>query len=492
MTAGLEPALATTANGRVRGVRDDRGFAFLGLPYAAAPRWRAPEPAPGWSAVRDAVAPGSACPQPERPVALFTHGAVLQTAEECLGLGVFTPELDGSRPVLVWVHGGGFAVGHGGASLYHGARLARAADAVVVSINYRLGSLGWLCHDDLAAEPGTARGNWGLLDVAAALRWVRENIAAFGGDPGAVTVAGQSAGALCALDLLVLAETEGLFSRVVLQSPPLGDLAQPRERGMRWASALSRAAGGRGDFDAARLRSLPAREIVALHETVNGEPEFRGTRGATPTIDPATLPVSPLEHPAARPEVDVLIGSTLEEGTFFFGSPWRPAPPHERVPDLVAHLCPEENPDVVLARRREAAREAGRPDDLQALLVDVATERMIAGPAREFAHARATATGREGGRVWRFRVDHRGGALGATHTVEVPLLFGTWADGDAGERLAGGGPDPAPAAHELASAWARFLRGQSPGWDPVALEDGPAAVGVFGGDAGFAVVPDPD
>lgn len=487
MRAGLEPALAATAGGRLCGIRDAHGLAFLGVPYAAAPRWSAPTPAPDWPGVRDAAVAGPACPQPDRAVARFTHGDLPGTAEECLSLNVFTPGLDGARPVLVWVHGGGFAIGHGAAGLYDGRRFAQAADAVVVSINYRLGSLGWLCHDGLAAEPGAPSGNWGLLDLAAALRWVRDNVGAFGGDPRAVTVAGQSAGALCACDLLVAPEAEGLFSRLILQSPPLGDVAQPRERGVRWACALSRAAGGRGEFDPAHLRNLPAEEIVALHEAVNGEPEFRATRGAIPTLDPATLPVSPLQRPGARPDVEMLIGSTLEEGTFFFGSPWRPAPGEDRVPGVVSHLYPDEEPEGVLERAREAARAAGRPDSPQALLVDLATERLVAGPARQYAHARARAAG---ARVWRFRVDHRGGALGATHTVEVPLLFGTWDDGDAGERLAGGGPDPAPAAHELTRAWGRFVRGEGPGWDPVAPDGGPGAVGVFGGNAPFALALD--
>ena len=150
-------------------------------------------------------------------------------------LNVFTPALDGARPVLVWLHGGGFAIGHGGASLYHGAALASAADAVVVTLNYRLGSLGWLAHPDLAGSAGGPAGNWGLLDQIAALEWVRENVGGFGGDPARVTVAGQSAGALCATDLLVSPRADGLFTRAILQSPPLGDLAQPMDVAVRWA-----------------------------------------------------------------------------------------------------------------------------------------------------------------------------------------------------------------------------------------------------------------
>jgi para-nitrobenzyl esterase len=477
--------IAEVAGGWLRGARRNSAATFRGVPYASAGRWRPPGPALRWTGTRDALASACACPQPDREVARFTHGELPPQSEDCLHLHVYTPQCTGSRPVMVWLHGGGFAVGHPGATLYDGAALALAADVVVVAVGYRLGSLGWLCHPELATAPGAPSGNWGLLDQIAALQWVHENVAAFGGDPGRVTVAGQSAGALCALDLLLAPGAQGLFARLILQSPPLRDVAQLPAAGLRWARALSRAAGGSGAFDGPRLHALAATEIVSAHETVMAEPEFAGTRGAIPTLEPVTLPRSPLEAPGARPEVEVLVGSTAEEGTFFFASPWRPAPPPERIAGILAHLCPGEDPREVLAAERERAAQAGRPEDEQALLVAVATERMVSGPVRDFAHARAAAVGPAGGRVYRYRIDHRGatGQLGATHTVEVPLLFGTWRDGGAGERLGGAGSDTEPVAEALRAAWGHFLHGEAPGWAP----DGAGTeVGVFGGPRPFA------
>ena len=473
-----------TGAGRLCGRALPGGLAFLGVPYATAPRWAPPAPAPPWVGEYDATAVGAAAPQPARAVGAYTHGELPRVDEAgCLNLNVFTPALSGSRPVLVWLHGGGFAIGHGSASLYWGERLAAAADLVVVTLNYRLGSLGWLGHPDLASEPGEPAANWGLLDQIAALRWVAEHIGAFGGDPGRVTLAGQSAGALTAMSLLVAPAAAGLFARAILQSPPLGDVAQPLEAAVRWTRALSAFAGGRGgrEVDFERLRALSAAELVGLHEQLLDAPEFRGTRGgALPTVEPGTLPLSPLQDAGASPNVDVLVGHNLEEGSFFFRSPWRPPPPPERIPGIVGHLLHSDSPQDELEQRRERASALGRPSDDLSLLVELATEAMIAGPLASWAQQRSEAVaGRS--RVYRYRVDHRGAEppLGATHTVEVPLLFGTWDDGGPGERLGGHAEETrtADAAAALTAAWSGFVHDGSPGWSELAAE--PQAIGVF-------------
>jgi para-nitrobenzyl esterase len=481
------------AAGRLRGRRAGEVVAFGAVPYATAPRFAPPGPQPGWAGVREAVGPGPAAPQPRRAAAMFTHGELPATDEQCLNLHVFTPGLDDRRPVFVWLHGGGFAIGHAGASLYSGERLAAAADAVVVTVNYRLGSLGWLGHPDLAAEPGAPAANWGLLDQVAALEWVRDNIAAFGGDPDEVTLAGQSAGALSAMDLLVSPAADGLFRRVVLQSPPFGDAAQAPEVAVRWAQSLSAAAGGQGAFDPARLRELDAERIVALHEELLDQPEFRGTRGgALPTVDAGSLPASPVDVPGASPDVEVLAGHAAQEGTFFFRAPWRPSPPPERIPAVVSHLCHTDDPDAVLDRYRERAAASGAPVDPLSLLIEIATDAMIAEPLTRWASARAEAVG-DRSAVYRYRVDHPGAGpdLGATHTVEVPLLFGTWRDGGPGERLAGQAGGAGEVAGEIVAAWSRFMHGGGPGWAPVAAPASGSDVRVFARAAGSRPAPAP-
>ena len=151
---------------------------------------------------------------------------------------------------------------------------------------------------------------------------------------------------------------------------------------IRWAEALSAAAGGTGEFDAARLHELDAERIVALHEELLEQPAFRGTRGgALPTVpSTAASPPCPVDVPGASPDVDVLIGHTAQEGTFFFRAPWRPSPPAERIPAVVAHLCQTDDPDAVLDRYRDRAVAAGEPGDPVSLLVEIAADAMVAEP----------------------------------------------------------------------------------------------------------------
>ena len=473
-------AVVETPAGALRGRSATAGESFAGIPYAQARRFAAPEPVPAWSDVRDAAVAGPVAPQPRRPLGEFSHGPLPPGSESCLNLNVWTPpaEAAGLRPVLVWIHGGGFVLGAGSAGIHDGARLAAAAGIVVVTLNYRLGSLGWLYHPDLADAPGAPAGNWGLLDQIAALEWVRDSIEAFGGDPSRVTVAGQSAGALCALDLLVVQRANGLFQRAILQSPPFGDVAGDPAFARGWAEALGHAAGLVEDFDVDALRRLAPADIVALHEALLTDPGFRGTRGgALPTLDPGSLPVSPALNPGASIGVDVLIGSTADEATFFFRAAGRrPEPDDATLTAIVSHFPDVDDAGALIDTYRHGL---GRVDANE-LLVRIATDAMIASPSARWASARAAA----GGRVHRYRVDHAGDPdLGATHTVDVPLVFGTYDDGGAGTRLAGAGGASAAVSSAMMESWGRFVHEGEPGWP--ALEAGcDAPVLVFGGAAG--------
>lgn len=208
-----------TESGPVAGSTSAGVSSWLGIPYAAAPvgalRWKPPAPAPSWSAVRDATRFGPACPQ--------VHPEALEWSEDCLTLNVWAPAREGGEalPVMVFVHGGGWAMGSGSQDWYEGAPLARRG-VVVVTLNYRLGALGFLAHPALTAESAHgSSGNYGLLDQAAALGWVRRNVAAFGGDPSRVTVFGESAGGTSVLAHLVAPGSRGLFQRAIVQSGPL-------------------------------------------------------------------------------------------------------------------------------------------------------------------------------------------------------------------------------------------------------------------------------
>ncbi len=261
--------LVRTDNGVVRGAAVSGDYQFLGLPYAAPPiaylRWRRPHrPAP-WRGVRDATQFAPSCPQ---PVNLSVPPG--PQSEDCLYLNVYTPTLrpEAGRPVLVWIHGGGLT--GDGARNYDGSKLA-ADGAVVVTINYRLGALGFLAHPALAHRPGGPTGNYGLMDQIAALRWVRDNIAQFGGDPHNVTIAGQSAGGLSVLALLVSQRSHGLFQRAIVQSGAFG-LNQVPLADAEVAGEAFAAQAGCPDQTAECLRRLPVSALLSSfpHDAIPG------------------------------------------------------------------------------------------------------------------------------------------------------------------------------------------------------------------------------
>jgi para-nitrobenzyl esterase len=258
-TADAAPTVIT-GDGAVRGVHAAGGYAFRGLPYAAPPvgdrRWRAPRPPASWRGIRDATEYAPSCLQ--KPNLFQPPGP---QSEDCLYLNVSTPTLrrDARRPVLVWIHGGGFT--QDGALNYDGTKLA-AKGIVVVTVNYRLGALGFLAHRALAARPGGPSGNYGLMDQQAALRWVKHEISRFGGDPHNVTIAGQSAGGVSVLAHLVSSRSRGLFDRAIVQSGAFAldqvPLAQAETFGAAYADQL-----GCRVHTATCLRHLPAGTLVA-------------------------------------------------------------------------------------------------------------------------------------------------------------------------------------------------------------------------------------
>jgi para-nitrobenzyl esterase len=301
----------------VHGVVAEDHRLFAGIPYAAPPvgalRWQPPEPAPKWDGVRDGTRFGPRCLQ-------ALQGALemgRQTDEDCLSLNVWTPAADSvsekaePRPVMVWIHGGSFINGSG--AIYDARRLVTRGDIIVVTINYRLGALGFLAHPALG-PPGEV-GNYGLVDQQAALRWVRDNIAQFGGDPGKVTVAGESAGGMSVCDHLVAPGSQGLFSAAVIQSGPCqAQLTLPEAE--RISTDYARDAECADPTVAAEcLRALPAdklREPVFYFRI--GDDALSGPVSGT-TILPKDPMVAFADGEAAR--VPVAIGSNRDEFTLF-------------------------------------------------------------------------------------------------------------------------------------------------------------------------------
>ena len=305
----------------------DHMLVFEGIPYAAPPvgdlRWRPPQPAARWDGVRRADQLGHNCMQhqPYGDINPFAAGV----SEDCLYLNVWTKSTEGSRPVMVWIHGGGFFAGFGGEERHNGSVLARKG-VVLVTVNYRLGPLGFLAHPALAADsPQHASGNYGLLDQIAALQWVRNNIARFGGDPSRVTIFGESAGGMSVGSLIGSPLARGLFHRAILESGTgTGGLVARTDSayamGVRVATALG--VTGTGASTAAQLRSLSADSIVAASVRIAGNP---GRPIFWPVIDGWVLPrsVDSAVVLGMANVVPVIVGSNADEPQEVFGAPSR-------------------------------------------------------------------------------------------------------------------------------------------------------------------------
>ncbi|MBW8303968.1 MAG: carboxylesterase family protein, partial [Brevundimonas sp.] len=233
--------------GAGRGVTAHAVTVFRGIPYAAPPvgwrRWRPPAEAPRWRGTRDATQFGAACHQPTaRGTSIYAAAEAPTMSEDCLFLNVWAPEGVRDAPVFVWIHGGALSTGASSEAMYDGARMAASQGMVVVSINYRLGVLGWLAHPELSAESReNVSGNYGLLDQIAALKWIEANIAAFGGDPDKVTIAGESAGALSVMYLMASPEARGLFDRAIAQSAYM--ISTPELRSSRYGDPPAEGVG---------------------------------------------------------------------------------------------------------------------------------------------------------------------------------------------------------------------------------------------------------
>lgn len=456
-----------TSRGAVRGSFADEVYAFKGIPYAASPsgsrRLRPPQPAKPWSGVRDALAFGPKPPQlPYPPMVAKLLPELVGPGEDCLTLNIWSRDLGAAgQPVMVWIPGGMFEYhGTGGCSWYDGSRFAR--DGVVcVTINYRVGAEGFLYLGDGIA-------NLGLLDQLAALEWVRDNIAGFGGDPGNVTIFGESAGALSIGILLSMPRVEGLFRRAIVQSGGAHHVtsAATAERiGRRLAEKLV----VEPTRDA--IAAVPVDRFLQAQGELRGEldarpdPEFWGEVALTnlpwqPVIDGDVIPARPIDRilAGAGSDIDLLAGSNTEEWRLFV------------VPGgVIEHITPEALAATVagLGLPAEAALAAYR--DLHPgasvgdLLAAVMTDWYWRVPAIRLTDAHATNATTAPTYMYEFawRSPQFNGLLGAAHSLEIAFVFDTL--GNSTEPTHGANP-PQPLADAMHHAWIAFATTGDPGW----------------------------
>ncbi len=442
-----------TGDGLVEGITRGSTTVYRGIPYAASTagsaRWQAPEPRPPWTGVREATSWAPAAPQPPSPLGLRPGAA---QSEDCLAVNVWTPSRNESLPVMVWFHGGGFTGGTGATPWYSGTRLA-GRGVVVVTVNYRLGALGFLDLSGLAPDRWPHGANVGLLDQQAALRWVRDNIAGFGGDPDRVTIFGESAGAMSTALHLVMRSSTGLFDRAIMQSGALAHARSP-ERSREVADRLLARLGGRLD----RLTSCSTEEVLAAQVAI--APEIRGPLPFMPTTDGQVVPTDP---PGALAEgsaagVPVIIGTTRDEARLFTAFD----------PDLVtdesisverferlldrhgATLGAEAVTDIY---RRRLGPAATHVDLLSAAMTD--TEfRVPAARLADLQSAHADVFTY----LFTWSSDAWEGRLGSCHALEIPFVFDNLEQ--PGVAMLVGEQPPKDLARAMADGWVAFAAGR--------------------------------
>ncbi len=455
--------ITATRSGKVEGTERDGVLAFRGIPFARPPvgplRFRAPVREQPWDGVRDATRFGPDSAQADLPIARLLGSDGSASSEDGLYLNVWTPACDdGRRPVMVWIHGGAYVFGSGSVPWYDGTRFVQHGDVVVVTVNYRLGPLGFLHLADQYGDELAGSGNAGILDQVAALEWVHDSIANFGGDPDDVTVFGESAGANSVATLLAVPRARGLFHKAIAQSGA-GSWISARERAVGLAARLlERLPVGERDLDS--LQTLPTERLFAAAAGLSDETE-EGAGGLVwqPVIDDAVLARPPIDavRAGSAAGIHLMTGTNQHEITLF---QILDATLKDLDDDAIARrLRPwAKDPNALLAAYREIMPDA-TPLDVWSCL---ATDSAFRMPAVHLADSQ-----RAHGPVWMYRFTWEtpvfGGMLRSTHALEIPFVFDTLHHAGA-DRLTGDGPERSAVAKRMHEAWIAFAREGDPGW----------------------------
>jgi len=482
-----------TTGGALRGYVDNGVHVFKGVPYAAstagANRFMPPQKRPAWTDVRDATKWGQRPPQilGGEPAEMLPTDPREALGEDCLVMNIWTPNpSSGRRPVMVWLHGGGFASGSGSYGIYEGRELARKHDVVAISINHRLNILGFLYLAQYGGKWASA-SNVGMLDIVAALEWVRDNIAAFGGDPRNVTIYGQSGGAGKVSTLMAMPSARGLFHRAIAESGaaltaiPVAQAAKTTEQ------LLQRLKVTPDRLD--RLQTIPFTELIDAIRVAPGTP---AVAPAGPVLDGKSLPSNPFDPtaPAQSASVPFLTGTTATEMTFFASDDQLKqiddAALHQRVKGLLQVDDQETDRLIALYRKQQPGRDnidlflrMQTDNSFFRLNVDTQAERKAA---------------QRGAPVYVYRFEYyspvREGRLKAMHCMEIPFVFDNL---EAGKIYTGISPAAQRLADRMSAAWVAFARTGNPNhrgipqWPAFNSTDRPTM--VFGDDA--KVVNDP-
>jgi para-nitrobenzyl esterase len=459
-----EKTIVKTESGRIQGSFEDDLYVFRGIPYAAPPvgdrRWLPPAPVKPWKGVRPALAFGQISMQPPMPGGMMNGGEVVEEpkGEDSLFLNVWTPGLDNNRrPVMVWIHGGGFMMGSGSSPMSDGKILSKHGNLVFVTINYRLGPLGFLRLKEVTGGKIPSTGNEGILDQVAALRWVQDNIASFGGDPANVTVFGESAGGMSVGTLLAMPKARGLFRKAILQSG--ASTARPVDFAIETAGKYLETLGIKpNDIDA--LRACSPEQLISGYFKMTSGSIWSLNKGALmePVVDGDILPVLPLEaaRRGAIGNVIVMAGSTLDEARLFeMMVPNAMALDEAGMVNRLGEFLPRENVQDFIRVYRDARVKRGGAISPADILWDIETDLQFRMPAVRLVEAQC----RRGVPAYNYLFTWESPApgLGACHGLDVGFVFGNYV-----KEFHGSGPAADRLSVNMRDAWIAFAHTGNP------------------------------
>jgi para-nitrobenzyl esterase len=480
--AAATEATIEIENGKLRGSQENGAVNFKGVPYAAdtggANRFMAPQPVANWSGVRDALGYGDRCPQIReyRTGAFGWNTPTEPFGENCCVLNVYTPNLDANakRPVMFYIHGGGYITGTGGSPGLDGTNLAKAGDVVVVTINHRLNVFGYTNLSHVDAELFGDAANAGQLDIVAALKWVKTNIAAFGGDPSNVTVFGQSGGGSKICVLLGMPGAKGLFHKAINMSGPTGFTPGKAESTEAFTNEVLKNLGV-GKTNIRKLQEVPAEALQKARTAAIAALKMDGSR---PVIDGRHLPAGPVsaEGLPVHAQVPLVAGTVDTESTYYLSLDMRnfqvtAAQVKSRI--MEQFKVDDAKADAIIAAYRQADPTRGPVEILYALATDVQFRgAMIRGVEAKAADKKAP--------VWLYNFTWyspvEGGVYRAPHAIDIPFAFGNT---DKSVSMTGPGPDPAEVSRNVMSAFTTFARTGNPNnphlpeWKPFDAETRP-------------------
>jgi len=452
------PIIETTA-GKLKGLFEDGLYVFKGIPYAEPPtgklRWMPPEPRKPWRGVRSALKFGAISVQKQ-----INPGTQFQTiepfSEDCLFLNVWTPGLDNARrPVLFWIHGGGFQSGAGSLPLYRGSLLAKRGDVVVVTINYRVGVFGFMNWYEITGGKIPASGNEGLLDQMLALKWVQDNIARFGGDPDNVTVFGESAGSMSISCMLSMDQARGLFQKAIMESGG-PNVVRPLDTVVKIAGMYLEVLGLK-NTDVEALKSVSSRTLLSAHMKVAAK-----TGGVTPTepvLDGRVIKVKPMDkiRAGSASHIPVVTGVTRDETKFFsLRDPSIRNIDEAGVVKKVGILVGDKAVEMIEIYRQARAKRGMsiKPYDV---LTAIRTDAMFRVPLIRIVEAQYMNKQKAYNYLFTWESPMNGGVLGACHTLEMGFIFGTLPP-----HYCGTGPVVERLSANMQDAWIAFARSGDP------------------------------